>query len=111
MVNETDLAPLSAAARWFPQRNGRPVSVKAIVRRIRKGHRGVRLRATLDGGQWFTTRQWVDEFQAAVTEAAVPAISSPSASSRAHSAAMARLERRYGRGGTKRQASEGLHLR
>jgi hypothetical protein len=103
-MDETKLTPLTAAARWFPLRDGKPVSVKAIVRRIRKGHRGVRLRATLDGGQWFTTRQWVDEFQAAVTEAAIPSVCSPSVSTRAVAQARAALARRFGRG-TKAKAA------
>lgn len=95
------LAPIESAREWFPKRDGKAVSGKAILRRIKVGHRGVRLQARRDGGRWFTCRQWVEEFQAAVTAKSIPVVCSPSASSRAVAQARAALNRRYGTRGTR----------
>ena len=70
------LVRLNEASQWFPQRSGKPLSAKAIRRRIHQGKRGVRLQAVMDGGEWFTCREWVEEFTSAVTSASLkkPAI-------------------------------------
>lgn len=90
------LAPIESAREWFPKRGGKALSSEAILRRIKVGHRGVRLQARRDGNRWFTCRRWVDEFQAAVTAKSLPVVCSPSASSRAVAQARAALARRYG---------------
>lgn len=58
---------LSEAARLFPRRHGKTLSLVAMRRRILRGEAGVRLRATRDGRQWFTSAEWVAEFAAEVT--------------------------------------------
>jgi hypothetical protein len=65
------LRPLSEAAEWFPCRNGRKPTKKTLLRRVRQGARGVRLRAVLDGGRRHTRREWVEEFLQAQTEASL----------------------------------------
>jgi hypothetical protein len=98
-MNADLLKPISEASEWFPAFRGRRLSTKAIIRRIRHGQNGVKLKAELDGGKWFTCREWVEEFRAAVTARRVPEVPSPAAQKRAVAAARARLERRYGRRG------------
>jgi hypothetical protein len=98
------LTPIGAARHWFPKRDGRSLSGKAVIRRIRKGQGGVRLQATLDGGQWFTTRRWVEEYLSARTAAALPVVPSPSVSERAVAHARAALARRFGRGAKRKAA-------
>ena len=103
------LTPIGAARHWFPKRDGRSLSEKAVIRRIRKGQRGVRLEARFDGGRWLTCRRWVEDFLAARTAAAAPVVCTPSVSARAVSSARATLHRRFGRG-AKRNAKEAGHL-
>ena len=54
--------PLADAAKYLPGRGGKAMCVKSIVRRIVKGVRGVRLQAVRNGGLWFTTREWCEQF-------------------------------------------------
>ena len=61
------LITVRQAAEFFPRRAGKPLGDKAIRRRITAGIGGVRLRAVLDGREWFTCRRWVEEFQDEVT--------------------------------------------
>lgn len=64
---------LSQAAGLFPrQTGGKKISLDALRRRILKGVRGVRLKAIWDGRGWYTTREWVLEFQDACTRARLP---------------------------------------
>jgi hypothetical protein len=65
------LVRLNEASEWFPKRNGKPLGSSALRRRIHTGKRGVRLQAVRDGGEWFTCREWVEEFMAAVTAASL----------------------------------------
>jgi hypothetical protein len=64
---------LAAAARLFPMRNGQFVSVQTMMRRIKRGCRGVKLEAVVDGHQWFTTKDAIERFQRACTQAALGA--------------------------------------
>ena len=104
-MDDLVLTPIAVARHWFPKRGNRPIGSKAVIRRIRRGQRGVRLEARFDGGQWLTCRRWVEEFLQARTDAALP-VSSPSVSSRAVAQARATLARRFGRG-AKRKAAAG----
>ena len=71
VMDDLMLVTLNDASEWFPKRNGRTLGTKAIRRRIHQGKRGVRLQAVRDGGEWFTCRQWVEEFMVAVTAASL----------------------------------------
>lgn len=95
-VARDELVPLTRAADFFPKRGGRNLGVKALRRRIHTGQRGVRLRAVRDGGQWFTSKEWVEEYLEAVTAKYVPQVRSPAATARAVARARAELERKYG---------------
>lgn len=72
-VNEHDLVSLRTAADWFPHRRGQRTSAKAITNWIEAGTNGVRLQARSSGGEWFTTREWVEAFLKAVEDARKPA--------------------------------------
>lgn len=66
------LIPITEAAKLFPKRAGKPLELRSIRRRILRGCRGVKLRAIRDGHQWFTTTDWVEEFQRALTIKCAP---------------------------------------
>jgi hypothetical protein len=72
-VNEQDLVSLRTAADWFPHRRGQRVSVKSIQTWIETGSHGVLLEARSSGGEWFTTREWVETFLRAVEDTKKPA--------------------------------------
>lgn len=95
-MDRTNLTPIKDAAKWFPLRNGKPLTTKTMMRRIRSGHRGVKLKAILDGGRWFTCREWIEEFQASVTESSAGLVRSPAEIEREVTAARALLAKRYG---------------
>lgn len=71
VMNDVELVGLVEASKWFPKRNGKPLGSSAIRRRIHVGKRGVRLQALRDGGEWFTCREWVEQFMADVTAASL----------------------------------------
>lgn len=58
---------LAAAARLFPTKNGKSVSLVSMRRWVATGVRGVRLGASYSGGRWWTTRDAVERFTAEVT--------------------------------------------
>lgn len=101
MVDDLELCSIDKAVEFFPKREDGFLSAKSLMRRIRAGHRGVRLQAVCDGGKWFTCRQWVNEFLLEVTERSMGSVRSPAASERAAAAAMELLARRHGRRGKK----------
>lgn len=101
-MNADLLKPIAEASEWFPVFRGRRLSAKAIIRRIRHGQDGIRLKAIRDGGKWFTSPEWVAEFLEAVTAKRVPEVPSPASEKRAVAAARARLARRYGRRGQRK---------
>lgn len=94
MLEATDTLSLAEAATLFPKRNGKPLSLVAMRRRVVKGVDGVRLRAIRDGRVWFTTREWVEQFQAEVTRRRLqdPCVSR----SESVSAVRARLRMKHG---------------
>jgi hypothetical protein len=61
------------AARFWPH-SGKPPHPSKVVRailtgkpsRLRPGRR-IKLRATNDGRSWLTTKEWIDEYLAAIT--------------------------------------------
>lgn len=96
-MQDTNLTPLNEASKWFPLRGGKPLGPKALRRRIRNGSRGVRLRAIKDGGEWFTCREWVEDYLSAVTAAALAPVKAVRvAPAKSSERAKRRLARRYG---------------
>jgi hypothetical protein len=63
VMNVNQAIPLAEAAALFPRRNGKKVHVLTLKRRVIDGCRGVKLRAFKSGGIWYTTPQWVQEFE------------------------------------------------
>lgn len=64
---------LAQAAAILPSsRPGKKLHVKTVKRWAISGCRGVMLAAIKSGGCWFTTEQWVQEFQSNCTRAACP---------------------------------------
>lgn len=59
---EQQLITLKEAAGLFPSN---PCQA-TMLRRVRRGQRGVKLNAVFDGA-WYTTAEWVDEFISALT--------------------------------------------
>jgi hypothetical protein len=64
-MNAADLVTLRTAADWFPHRGGQKPSLDSLTKWVETGRSGVFLKATSSGGQWFTCREWVEEFLAA----------------------------------------------
>ena len=98
MTEAPDYLSLDRAAELFPRRDGRLPTRQSIVRRIRRGVHGVRLRAVFSGGRWYTTAAWIEEFHAVSTAAACGTAKQERSPSfrRRHEAAAERLRRRYG---------------
>jgi hypothetical protein len=83
---------LKQAQEHLPGRNGKPLSVQAIRRRIRNGIRGIRLRATNNGCDWFTKEAWIREFLDQTTGEPVEGCEA----GLGHAQAMETLKLRYG---------------
>ena len=91
------LIPLSRAAKLFPKRNGKSPHLKTLHRRIRRGSRGVRLRAVYDGEAWYTTAAWVRQYLDAATTKRLPdGLKHPAAASEDHATAVIELAERWG---------------
>lgn len=96
-MSNARLITIAEAAKLFPARNGKRPHIKSIRRRILKGAGGVKLRAVRDGGRWYTTEEWVREFQEKYTAASLPGnCPHPAALLERHDRAKERLLRRYG---------------
>ena len=61
-MDAADLVSLRTAADWFPHKGGRKPTVGSLETWVETGRNGVFLKATSSGGQWFTTREWVEAF-------------------------------------------------
>ena len=61
-MNASDLVSLRTAAEWFPRRGASGPSKQTLTKWIETGIQGVRLKAIQSGGEWFTCREWVEEF-------------------------------------------------
>lgn len=61
-MNAVDLVSLKTAADWFPHRGGQRPHADSLAKWVESGRNGVFLKATRSGGQWFTCREWVEEF-------------------------------------------------
>jgi hypothetical protein len=61
-MNAADLVPVSTAAAWFPHRHRVRPSADSLATRSETGRIGVQLKATKSGGQWFSCREWVEDF-------------------------------------------------
>ena len=96
------LIPITDAAKLFPTRNGKALELRSIRRRILRGCRGVRLRAIRDGHQWFTTEDWVADFQRALTQMSQPTPQITGFDQAEFDRAMKSLNRRYARRGKSR---------
>ncbi len=55
---------VAEAAVHFPK----PISPAAVLRKIRVGNKGVKLRAQFDGYTYVTTQEWIDQFILEVSE-------------------------------------------
>lgn len=93
---QTTFVTLSTAAKMFPSRNGERMHVRSIRRRIINGVHGVKLRAVRNGGQWFTTPQWIAEFLDDCTRQTVKEAPTCQDTSAAHALALEALGARYG---------------
>jgi hypothetical protein len=102
----SDLIPLVEAAALCPKKRGKRPHVQTLERWIRKGVRSgrqansprIKLMAKKDGWQWFTTREWLLDFQDACTAAALPKGTerTPAQRRRDHGFAKRELIRRFG---------------
>jgi hypothetical protein len=63
MITPEHMITLTEASGVFPGGLGKA----SILRRIRKGILGVRLRAVFDGGRYWTKEEWIKEFLDEVT--------------------------------------------
>jgi hypothetical protein len=93
MLLEVEFLTLTEAAELFPRRKGKPLSRVAMRHRIVNGIDGVRLKATRDGRVWFTTKEWVRDFQAACDR---KRLAEP-ARSKTYLQALANIRRLHGR--------------
>lgn len=87
---------LADAAKHLPGRGGKAMCVKSIVRRIVKGVRGVKLQAVRNGGLWFTTQAWCEQFINDCTAKATGARPSASGESPSYRRAVDALAGRFG---------------
>jgi hypothetical protein len=71
MSHSTSRLPLTKAAGFFPENNGKKVSVSAMRRWILTGDHGVRLQAVYVAHRWYTTEEWVHQFIESTTSAVV----------------------------------------
>lgn len=98
-MNDGDLLSLGEAAGLFPRRRGKKVSTATIYRWSVAGVRGVKLRTVQAGSVRSTTRQYVEEFIAALTSQrdGVPASSQmPAAAQRRRAEAVSKELDRVG---------------
>lgn len=66
-----NLASVSEVRSLLPKHNGKSPDTTTIRRWITRGVNGVRLNATRVGKLWFTSPEWIEEFQRRCTEAAL----------------------------------------
>jgi hypothetical protein len=71
-MNAIDFVSLPAARGWFPHRSGLSPSGDLLSTWVESGRNGVHLKATKSGGQWFTCREWVEDFLAATERPVKP---------------------------------------
>jgi hypothetical protein len=71
-INTESRITLTEAADILPRKSGKKMQVKTLYRWILKGCRGARLTAVKCGGQWYTTRGWLTEFEEACTRRSTP---------------------------------------
>ena len=91
-----DLISLAEAAQLFPVKvGGKHLTTRAIQRRITRGIQGVRLRGVRDGRSWYTTEEWVADFQRELTQAAQPVMHPADRQEHAEHV-KAELKRRFG---------------
>jgi len=83
---------LTEAAKLCP---GRRPEHRTLIRWIRKGCRGVRLRAIYND-KWYTTARWLIQFFVARTDARISAGTHPDAADEAADAAMHRVAEKWG---------------
>jgi len=94
----TEFISVTEARKYFPKRNGKFPHVASVIRRIVNGCNGIRLRAVRDGGRWYTTPEWVEQFQREYTQASIQPTRLELNKERSldNERAMERLVRRYG---------------
>lgn len=91
--SEQQFLTLKEAARYCP--GSRSPHTDTVSRWIKKGVRGVKLRA-LFVGQWVTTPEWLDDFLEARTAARLPSGIHENASAERTAAARAAMARDWG---------------
>jgi hypothetical protein len=69
---------LADAANLLPKNHGKKVHVRTIKRWIVNGTRGVRLAGKKIGWKWYTTAEWLREFEEACSSGSMPNPSSAS---------------------------------
>ena len=96
-MDSPEYIAIAEAAQLFPLRNGKYPHISSIRRRILTGCRGVKLRAIKDGSSWFTTVEWIKQFQEECTKQAMPnQVEHPQVRNERHEAAKRRLAEKYG---------------
>jgi len=75
MLCNEDLVGLAEAAAILPKTSGKKVSTSSLWRWITEGREGVRLEALRIGGRYYTSRESLHRFGAALTAKAVEAVS------------------------------------
>lgn len=58
-----NLITIIEAAKLFPTRNGKHPAAKTVRRWIKEGVKGVKLKGSRVGGFFYTTPEWVKEFE------------------------------------------------
>lgn len=92
-LQSEDLIPLRAAARELPSgRPGKSVHAATVFRWIAKGTRGVRLEACRVGGTWYTSREALRRFSAALTARSLSGVPDRSEAETSRAAALAGAE-------------------
>ncbi|HWA99290.1 MAG TPA: DUF1580 domain-containing protein [Pirellulales bacterium] len=95
MIDPDSLIPLADLPALIPQRDGRKVHVASTYRWVKRGIGGIRLRAVQVGGRRCTTKEWLSEFFAALSERSgleqAPPPRSPARRDREHARADAAL--------------------
>jgi hypothetical protein len=71
-MSDTDRIPLAEALHYLPKRQGKHLTLDTLKRWVTKGVGGVRLSATKFGGRWYTTVDWIREFEERCTQQRQP---------------------------------------
>lgn len=106
-MSTNEYITLADATTLLPKKSGKKVHVRTVKRWIINGAHRVRLAGRKIGGQWFTTAEWLKDFEFACSQNSLPAMArTPAEVSRSQARAKMELTRRFGFNGSQESSGQ-----